>query len=51
MQLYYLELTGHKWRRKWQPTPLFLPEKSHGRRSLVGYSPWSGKESDTDTTE
>ena len=25
---------------KWQPTPVFLPEKSHGQRSLVGYSPW-----------
>ena len=28
------------WRRKWQPTPVFLPRKSHGQRSLVGYSPW-----------
>ena len=27
------------WRRKWQPTPLFLPGKSHGQRSLEGYSP------------
>ena len=27
------------WRRKWQPTPVFLPEKSHEQRSLVGYSP------------
>ena len=35
------------WRRKWQPTPVFLPGKSHGRRSLVGYSPWGRKESDT----
>ena len=26
------------WRRKWQPTPVFLPEKSHGQRSLVGYN-------------
>ena len=34
------------WRRKWQPTPVFLPRKSHGQRSLVGYSPWSLKESD-----
>ena len=25
------------WRRKWQPTPVFLPEKSHGQRSLAGY--------------
>ena len=31
------------WRRKWQPTPLFLLEKSHGQRSLVGYSPWDQK--------
>ena len=28
------------WRRKWQPTPVLLPGKSHGWRSLVGYSPW-----------
>ena len=35
------------WRRKWQPTLVFLPGKSHGQRSLVGYSPWSWKESDT----
>ena len=34
------------WRRKWQSTPVFLPGESHGRRSLVGYSPWGGKESD-----
>ena len=26
--------------RKWQPTPIFLPRKSNGQRSLVGYSPW-----------
>ena len=31
------------WRRKWQPTPIFLPGKSHGMRSLVGYSPWIAK--------
>ena len=30
-----------------QPTPIFLPRESHGRRSLVGYSPWGHKESDT----
>ena len=30
------------WRRKWQPTPVFLPGKSHGQSSLVGYSPWEG---------
>ena len=34
------------WRRKWQPTPILLPGKSHGWRSLVGYSPWGRKESD-----
>ena len=31
------------WRRKWQPTPVFLPGKSHGQRSLVGFSPWGRK--------
>ena len=34
------------WRRKWQPTPVFLHGKSHGRKSLVGYSPWGCKELD-----
>ena len=34
------------WRRKWQPTPVSLPGESHGRRSLVGYSPRGRKESD-----
>ena len=38
---------GWPWGRKWLPTPVFLPGKSHGQRSLVGYSPWGGKESDT----
>ena len=33
------------WRRKWQPTPVFLPGKSHGQSSLAGYSPWVAKES------
>ena len=32
------------WSGKWQPTPVFLPRKSHGQRSLVGYSPWGHKE-------
>ena len=36
-----------KWRRQWQPTPVLLPGKSHGRRSLVGCSPWGRWESDT----
>ena len=31
------------WRRKWQPTPVFLPGESHGRRRLAGYSPWGRK--------
>ena len=31
----------------WHPTPVLLPGKSHGRRSLVGCSPWGGKQSDT----
>ena len=34
------------WRRKWQPTPVFLPGEFHGQRSLAGYSPWGRKESD-----
>ena len=35
------------WRGKWQPTPVFLPEKSHGKISLVGYSPRGCKKSHT----
>ena len=31
------------WRRKWQPSPVFFPLKSHGQRSLEGYSPWGHK--------
>ena len=34
------------WRRKWQPTPVYLLGESHGQKSLVGYSPWSRKEPD-----
>ena len=30
----------------WQTTPVFLPRESHGQRSLAGYSPWDGKESE-----
>ena len=37
----------HALRRKWQPTPVFLPGESHGQRSLVGCSPWGHTESDT----
>ena len=38
------------WRRGWQPIPVFLLGKSHGQGNLVGYGPWSLKESDTDET-
>jgi len=54
--LFYIPHTRHLsytiWmyvyrRRQWQPTPVFLPGKSHGLRSLVGCRPWGRKESDT----
>ena len=32
------------WRREWLPTPVFLPGKFHGQRSLMSYSPWGCKE-------
>ena len=35
------------WRRKWLPTPVFLPGESHGQRRLAGKSPWGHKEADT----
>ena len=35
------------WRRQWHPTPVLLPGKSHGQRSLVCCSPWGRQESDT----
>ena len=38
---------GMSWRRQWPPTPVLLPGKSHGWRSLVGCSPWGCEESDT----
>jgi len=34
------------WNRKWQPTPISLPGKFHGQRSLAGYCPCGHKESD-----
>ena len=37
----------HGSRRQWQPTPILLPGKPHGQRSLVGCSPWGRQESDT----
>ena len=42
-----LQSMGSQWRRPWHPTPALLPGKSHGRRSLVGCSPWGCKELDT----
>ena len=52
-----LDMTEHKiyltssslfeWGREWQPTLIFLPEKSHGQRNLVSCSPWGRKELDT----
>ena len=41
------ELVAIMWRRQWHPTPVLLPGKSHGWRSLVGCSPWGYKELDT----
>ena len=38
---------GHMWRRQWHPTPVLLPRKSHGWRSLVGCGPWGRWELDT----
>ena len=35
--------TFTQWRRQWQPTPVFLPGKSHGQRLLAGYGPWDLK--------
>ena len=40
------DLRKTSWRRKWQPSPVFLPGKSHGQRHLTGCSPWDFKESD-----
>ena len=37
----------YRWRRQWHPTPVLLPGKSHGQRSLVGCSPWGRWGSDT----
>ena len=39
---------GIPWRRKWQPTPVFLPGEFNGQRSLAGYGPWGHKELNTD---
>ena len=44
----WVRLLGQEdpWRRKWQPSPLLLPWKSHGEKSPVAYSPWGCRESD-----
>ena len=42
-----IKIRKFPWRRAWQPTPVFLPGESLKWRSLAGYSPWGGKESDT----
>ena len=48
MDLTQAEDIKKRWRRRqWHPTPVLLPGKSHGWRSLVGCSPWGCKESDT----
>ena len=41
-----LSVSRIPWGRKWHPTPVFLPGKSHGQRSLAGCSPWGCKELD-----
>ena len=43
----FREIERRVWRRQWHPTPVLLPGKSHGRRSLVGCSPWGHWGSDT----
>ena len=43
---HWFDIWVSPWRRKWQPTPVFLPGKSHRQRSLVGHSPWGCKELD-----
>ena len=37
----------YRWRKAWQPTPVFLPGVSHGQSHLVSYNPWGHKELDT----
>ena len=47
-----IDLRDRAWRRKWKPTPIFLPGESHGWRSLVGCSLWGRTESDmTEATQ
>ena len=42
-----IKIYKKRWKRKWQSTPVLLPGKSYGLRSLAGYSPWCRKDSDT----
>ena len=44
--LFYYQVYMENWRRKWQPTPVFLPEESQGWESLVGCPLWGRTESD-----
>ena len=46
MQETWVQSLGQKipLRRKWQPTPVFLPGEFHGQRNLAGYGPWGRKE-------
>ena len=46
-RLHFLSFYSSFWRRRWQPTPVFLPGESHGQRGLMGYSLWGCKELDT----
>ena len=43
---FFYDLVNVGWRRQWHPTPVLLPGKSHGWRSLVGCSPWGREELD-----
>ena len=43
----YIRISILYWRRQWHPTPVLLPGKFHGWRSLVGYHPWGRTELDT----
>ena len=47
MRMTFLSVPSTLWRRQWHPTPVLLPGKFHGWKSLVGCSPWGRSESDT----
>ena len=50
--LHFTHFVLYHWRRKWQPTPAFLPGEFHGQGSLAGHGPWGCRESDmTEVTE